>query len=182
MILKRFIYSPNEYLDRKNYFLGVSNYESLSKRIYSKEPHTVNNIKIFIDFFGKSNIGKKAVSVGCDTFKEWSLLNSGMFDEIIVYDTEEDVLDILGSIEWDIRILGEEYRDKPFTGRSETLDKCYFNSRPHDFSMGMLCEISIWIQWEYSCIQNIYTHKKTKKHITSPLHHSAGLRYSPACI
>ena len=61
-------------------------------------------------------------------------------DEIIVYDTEEDVLDILGSIEWDIRILGEEYRDKPFTGRSETLDKCYFNSRPHDFSSSELRE------------------------------------------
>ena len=29
-------------------------------------------------------------------------------DEIIVYDTEEDVLNILGSVEWDIRILGEE--------------------------------------------------------------------------
>ena len=61
-------------------------------------------------------------------------------DEIIVYDTEEDVLNILGSVEWDIRILGEEYREKPFTGRSDTLDKCYFNSRPHDFSSSELRE------------------------------------------
>ena len=55
-------------------------------------------------------------------------------DEIIVYDTEEDVLEILKSVDWDVRILGDEYQDKPFTGREEFLDKCYFNRRPHNFS------------------------------------------------
>jgi len=59
-------------------------------------------------------------------------------DEVIVYDTEEDVMEILRSIDWDVRILGDEYRDQPFTGREETLDKCYFNRRPHNFSSSEL--------------------------------------------
>ena len=59
-------------------------------------------------------------------------------DEIVVYDTERDVLEILRSIEWDVRILGDEYRDKDFTGREETLDRCYFNTRPHSFSSSEL--------------------------------------------
>ena len=59
-------------------------------------------------------------------------------DQIIVYDTEADVLEILKSADWDVRILGDEYRDKPFTGRDESIDKCYFNRRPHSFSSSEL--------------------------------------------
>jgi len=59
-------------------------------------------------------------------------------DEVIVYDTESDVLEILKSVDWDVRILGDEYRDKDFTGREECLDKCYFNRRPHTFSSSEL--------------------------------------------
>jgi len=59
-------------------------------------------------------------------------------DEVIVYDTEADVMEILKSVDWNVRILGDEYRDEPFTGREETLDKCYFNRRPHNFSSSEL--------------------------------------------
>ena len=59
-------------------------------------------------------------------------------DEIVVYDTERDVLEILRSIDWDVRILGDEYREKDFTGREETLERCYFNTRPHSFSSSEL--------------------------------------------
>ena len=59
-------------------------------------------------------------------------------DEIIVYNSEEDVLEILKSVDWDVRILGDEYRDEEFTGRAETLDRCYFNRRPHEFSSSEL--------------------------------------------
>ena len=55
-------------------------------------------------------------------------------DEIIVYSTEAQLLDILKRVDWDVRILGDEYRDKEFTGREETLSRCYFNQRPHTFS------------------------------------------------
>ncbi len=59
-------------------------------------------------------------------------------DEIIVYNTERDVLEILKSVEWDVRVIGDEYRNKSFTGREETLDRCYFNRRPHQFSSSEL--------------------------------------------
>ena len=61
-------------------------------------------------------------------------------DEVIIYDYEEEVLQILETVDWDVRIIGEEYRDKEFTGRDQTLDKCYFNKRPHNFSSSELRE------------------------------------------
>lgn len=58
-------------------------------------------------------------------------------DEILVYNTEEELLDILGMYDINVKIMGEEYRDKDFTGR----DLCkqrdidfYFNKRDHRFS------------------------------------------------
>ncbi len=59
-------------------------------------------------------------------------------DEVLVYETENDLLQILEETEWDIRILGDEYKDKDFTGRDLYLDKCYFNKRPHSFSSSEL--------------------------------------------
>lgn len=61
-------------------------------------------------------------------------------DETLVYDTEAHVLEILRCLDWDVRILGEEYRDQNFTGREETLDRCHFNKRPHGFSSSELRE------------------------------------------
>ena len=59
-------------------------------------------------------------------------------DEVIVYDTEAHVIQILGSLSWDVRVLGEEYRHKDFTGRKETFERCYFNKRSHTFSSSEL--------------------------------------------
>ena len=59
-------------------------------------------------------------------------------DEVLIYDTEQDLLEIIETIDWDLRIIGEEYKDKEFTGRKRTLDKCYFNKRPHNFSSSEL--------------------------------------------
>ena len=61
-------------------------------------------------------------------------------DEVIIYDTEAEVLEILDTVDWDVRILGEEYRNKDFTGREQTLNKCHFNKRPHNFSSSELRE------------------------------------------
>ena len=55
-------------------------------------------------------------------------------DETIVYETESQLMEILNSVKWDVRILGAEYRDKPFTGREQTLDRCHFNHRQHQYS------------------------------------------------
>jgi glycerol-3-phosphate cytidylyltransferase len=58
-------------------------------------------------------------------------------DEVIPYQTEQDLEDILQTLNINVRILGEEYRDKDFTGK----DTCkrrdielYFNKRDHRFS------------------------------------------------
>ena len=60
-------------------------------------------------------------------------------DEIIPYETEKDLMNILSSIHIDVRILGEEYRDKSFTGENLPIE-IYFNSRKHDFSSTELRE------------------------------------------
>jgi len=54
-------------------------------------------------------------------------------DEIIPYTTEKELMDILLSYPIDVRIVGEEYRDKQFTGH-ELLMSVHFNSRKHSFS------------------------------------------------
>lgn len=61
-------------------------------------------------------------------------------DEVIVYESEKDVVDILLALDWDVRIIGEEKRHEPFTGRDITLDRCYFNKRSHKFSTSELRE------------------------------------------
>ena len=58
-------------------------------------------------------------------------------DEIIPYSTERDLEDILEMYHIDVRILGEEYRDKEFTGRDICKKRdieLYFNKREHRFS------------------------------------------------
>jgi len=58
-------------------------------------------------------------------------------DEIVVYATEKDLVDILLSYPIDVRILGDEYEHKQFTGRQECISKgikFYFNKRQHSFS------------------------------------------------
>ena len=58
-------------------------------------------------------------------------------DEVLIYNTESDLLDIINMYPIDIRILGEEYRDKDFTGKDECKKRgiqLHFNKRDHRFS------------------------------------------------
>jgi glycerol-3-phosphate cytidylyltransferase len=58
-------------------------------------------------------------------------------DEIIPYATERDLEDILTMYHIDVRILGEEYREKEFTGKDICRKRgieLYFNKRDHRFS------------------------------------------------
>lgn len=62
-------------------------------------------------------------------------------DEIVPYATEEDLEDILEMYRIDIRILGEEYRNKEFTGKDICKRKgiqLFFNKRDHRFSSSSL--------------------------------------------
>jgi len=58
-------------------------------------------------------------------------------DEVIIYCTESDLCDIINMYPIDVRILGEEYRSKDFTGKDECRQRgidLYFNKRDHRFS------------------------------------------------
>jgi glycerol-3-phosphate cytidylyltransferase len=62
-------------------------------------------------------------------------------DEVVVYQTEQDLVDLLLILPVDVRVLGVEYAEKEFTGREE----CYmrdielvFNGRDHSFSSSSL--------------------------------------------
>lgn len=60
-----------------------------------------------------------------------------LIDEIIPYRTEKDLLDILKVYPIDVRIIGEEYKNKKFTGKQYCIDngiEIYYNNRQHDFS------------------------------------------------
>ena len=58
-------------------------------------------------------------------------------NEIVPYVSEQDLEDILRSFKIDVRIIGDEYQDKNFTGRGYCEEKgieIYYNSRDHRFS------------------------------------------------
>ena len=58
-------------------------------------------------------------------------------DEIVPYATEQDLEDILRSFDIDVRIIGDEYKHKNFTGRDYCEEKgieLYYNRREHRFS------------------------------------------------
>lgn len=62
-------------------------------------------------------------------------------DEVVVYQTEQDLIDLLLILPIDVRILGTEYEHKEFTGRKECLERgieLVFNSRDHSFSSSSL--------------------------------------------
>ena len=58
-------------------------------------------------------------------------------DEIIPYDTEQSLIDLLQSQKIDIRFIGEDYRDKGFTGDDLPL-QVFYTSRQHSFSSSSL--------------------------------------------
>ena len=62
-------------------------------------------------------------------------------DEVVVYQTEQDLVDLLLILPVDIRILGVEYEHQNFTGRDEGALRgieLVFNGRDHSFSSSSL--------------------------------------------
>ena len=70
--------------------------------------------------------------------ERYAQLNALKFvDEIVPYQTEVDVVDILELFQIDVRFLGDEYRDKDFTGKDVCRKRdieLHFNKRDHRFS------------------------------------------------
>jgi glycerol-3-phosphate cytidylyltransferase len=64
-------------------------------------------------------------------------------DKIIPYNTEEELITIFSSLDLDVRIIGEEYKDSDFTAKNICLKrgiKLVYNKRDHDFSSSNLRE------------------------------------------
>jgi glycerol-3-phosphate cytidylyltransferase len=62
-------------------------------------------------------------------------------DEVVVYQTEKDLEDLLLILPVDVRILGIEYADKEFTGKEickQRNIKIVYNGRDHSFSSSSL--------------------------------------------
>ena len=62
-------------------------------------------------------------------------------DEVVVYQTEEDLIDLLLILPVDVRILGVEYQGMDFSGRDECVTRgidLIFNGRDHSFSSSSL--------------------------------------------
>lgn len=53
-------------------------------------------------------------------------------DEVIPFESEKDLVDLILTVNPDIRVCGEEYEGKEHTGH--TLSKIYYNKRRHSFS------------------------------------------------
>ena len=58
-------------------------------------------------------------------------------DEIVIYNTEQDLVDLLLTLPIDVRVLGDEYKNKDFTGKDiakQRGSKIVYNGRDHSFS------------------------------------------------
>lgn len=62
-------------------------------------------------------------------------------DEVIVYDTEESLKEIFSTFDLQVRIIGEEYYNEPFTGKDICEERgitIYYNTRKHGLSTSAL--------------------------------------------
>jgi glycerol-3-phosphate cytidylyltransferase len=62
-------------------------------------------------------------------------------DEVVVYQTEQDLIDLLLILPVDVRVLGVEYEGKEFSGQNECYQRgieLVFNGRDHSFSSSSL--------------------------------------------
>jgi glycerol-3-phosphate cytidylyltransferase len=61
----------------------------------------------------------------------------GHVDAVIIYETEQDLENILNIWDWDVRFIGEEYENSPITA-DWTREKCRYTHRRHDYSTSEL--------------------------------------------
>jgi glycerol-3-phosphate cytidylyltransferase len=77
------------------------------------------------------SVVERQIQLGCNRF----------VDEIVVYQTEKDLQDILLTLPIDVRILGIEYENKDFTGKDICMNRgieIVYNGRDHSFSSSNL--------------------------------------------
>jgi glycerol-3-phosphate cytidylyltransferase len=80
-------------------------------------------------------------------------------DEVVVYQTEQDLVDLLLILPLDVRVLGVEYQDKDYTGRDECYHRgieCIFNPRDHSFSSSSLRKRVVAAETEKTLLAKIF--------------------------
>lgn len=58
-------------------------------------------------------------------------------DEVLVYSTEEDLLNLIKTTKMDVRFLGEEYKNIDFTGKQWCIEngiELFYHKRDHNYS------------------------------------------------
>lgn len=73
--------------------------------------------------------------------RQIQLASCRFVDEVVIYETEKDLIDLILTLPIDVRILGVEYEDTNFTGRNEGAGRGIhhvFNKRDHSFSSSNL--------------------------------------------
>ena len=61
------------------------------------------------------------------------LMSIRHIDEVYMYQTEEELLELMKTFKLDVRILGEDYLGKPFTG-DKLLHEVIYTTRSHEWS------------------------------------------------
>ena len=77
-------------------------------------------------------------------------------DEVVVYQTEQDLVDLLLILPVDVRVLGVEYEGQDFSGRDECVQReieIVFNGRDHSFSSSSLRKRVVVAETEKALIQ-----------------------------
>ena len=62
-----------------------------------------------------------------------NLMSIKYIDEVYMYQTEEELLELIKFIDPDVRVLGEDYIDNPFTGDDLDIEVIY-TTRSHEWS------------------------------------------------
>ena len=86
-------------------------------------------------------------------------------DEIVVYSTEQDLIDLILTLPIDVRILGVEYEDTNFTGRNEGAGRGIqhvFNKRDHSFSSSSLRKRVAEAEGNKKCLMDKYMQQKIR--------------------
>ena len=84
-------------------------------------------------------IDRKEKNKPIQSYEERYIMTSGIryIDDVIKYSTEKDLYELLTLLKPDVRILGTDHQNKPFTG--DDLDiKIYWHNRNHNYSTSNL--------------------------------------------
>jgi glycerol-3-phosphate cytidylyltransferase len=85
------------------------------------------------------SIDRKEKNKPIETVEERTIRLNGCkyVDEVIVYETELDLYNLLKGLKPNVRFVGEDHKDKPFTGDDLEI-RVIFNSRNHNYSSSNL--------------------------------------------